>query len=73
MHVETHAEAATGFLRMAAQGEVQAAYDQFVGDHFRHHNPYFPGDRQSLLLAMQQSAEHEPNNSYMDSSRKSES
>jgi predicted SnoaL-like aldol condensation-catalyzing enzyme len=64
MHVETHAEAATGFLRMAAQGEVQAAYDQFVGDHFRHHNPYFPGDRQSLLLAMQQSAEHEPNNSF---------
>ena len=64
MHAETYAEAATAFLGMVVQGKVQAAYDQFVGGHFRHHNPYFPGDRQSLLLAMQQSAEREPNKSF---------
>lgn len=64
MRPKAHPEAATGFLRIAAQGEVQAAYDQFVGDHSRHRNPCFPGDRQSLLLAMQQSAEREPNKSF---------
>ncbi|MBA4388632.1 MAG: polyketide cyclase [Verrucomicrobia bacterium] len=65
MHTNTHAEAAAGFLRMVALGEVRAAYDKFVGDHFRHHNPYFQSDRQSLLLAMQQSAEREPNKSFV--------
>lgn len=64
MHLENPAETAVRFLRLAATGEVQAAYDQFVGEHFRHHCPYFPGDRESLLLAMQQSAERDPNKSF---------
>lgn len=29
-----------------------------------HHNAYFPGDRESLLAAMQESAESKPNKSF---------
>jgi uncharacterized protein YndB with AHSA1/START domain/predicted SnoaL-like aldol condensation-catalyzing enzyme len=45
--------AAARFLQQVASGEVQAAYDSFVAPDFIHHNPYFKGDRQSLLTAMQ--------------------
>jgi predicted SnoaL-like aldol condensation-catalyzing enzyme len=35
---------------------VRAAYDRYVHPQFRHHNPYFQGDRASLLNGMQASA-----------------
>lgn len=55
---------ATGFLRMCARGDVRAAYARYVADDFVHHNPWFAGDRESLLLAMEQSAAAEPNKSF---------
>ncbi len=60
----THAEIATEFLRMCARGDVRAAYDRHVAADFVHHNAWFPGDRESLLLAMEQSAAAEPNKSF---------
>jgi hypothetical protein len=51
---------ATDFLRMCSRGEVRAAYERYVADDFVHHNAYFAGDRESLLLAMEQSAAAEP-------------
>lgn len=59
-----NADSATEFLRMCARGEVRAAYDRFVAPDFVHHNAWFPGDRESLLLAMEQSAAAEPNKSF---------
>lgn len=64
MASSTNAEIATQFLCMAAQGDVQTAYDRFVAETFRHHNPYFPADRGSLLRAMQESSAREPNRSF---------
>ncbi|UWX04183.1 nuclear transport factor 2 family protein [Pseudoxanthomonas sp. NC8] len=55
---------ATTFLRMCAGGEVRAAFARFVAADFVHHNAWFPGDRQSLLEAMEQSAAGEPNKSF---------
>lgn len=46
-------ESAISFLKMAGTGDVRAAYDKFVAPDFLHHNPYFPGDRQSLMTAME--------------------
>lgn len=64
MDTQARSEAAADFLRLAARGDVQAAFDRYVDEAFQHHNPYFPGDRQALLLAMQQSAQGEPNRSF---------
>ncbi len=55
---------ATEFLRMCARGEVREAYDRYVAPNFVHHNAWFPGDRDSLLRAMEESAVVEPNKSF---------
>ena len=52
------------FLRMCARGEVREAYARHVADGFIHHNPWFPGDRQSLLEAMETAATSEPNKAF---------
>ncbi|HUH55808.1 MAG TPA: ester cyclase [Rhodanobacter sp.] len=58
------ADIATEFLSLCASGKVREAYDRHVAENFRHHNAYFPGDRDSLLTAMEQSAQSEPNKSF---------
>jgi predicted SnoaL-like aldol condensation-catalyzing enzyme len=64
MVTQRNSEIATEFLSMAASGKVREAYERHVADAFIHHNAYFPGDRESLLVAMEQSAESEPNKSF---------
>ncbi|WP_426445970.1 nuclear transport factor 2 family protein [Paenibacillus sp. S-38] len=54
-------EKAVSFLTLAASGSVQEAYRRYTGQGFRHHNPYFRGDADSLMLAMQESAAKNPN------------
>jgi predicted SnoaL-like aldol condensation-catalyzing enzyme len=49
-------ESAISFLRLASSGNVREAYEKYVHPQFRHHNPYFPGDRASLLAAMEDNA-----------------
>jgi predicted SnoaL-like aldol condensation-catalyzing enzyme len=49
-------EMAISFLRLASSGNVREAYEQYVHPQFRHHNPYVPGDRASLLAAMEENA-----------------
>lgn len=55
---------ATEFLKMAAAGDVADAFARHVAPEFKHHNPHFADDRQSLLDAMSQSAAAEPNKSF---------
>jgi predicted SnoaL-like aldol condensation-catalyzing enzyme len=59
-----NSDIAADFLRMCARGEVREAYDRYVSPDFVHHNAWFPGDRQSLLEAMEQGAAAEPNKSF---------
>ena len=47
---------AISFLRLASSGKVREAYNTYIHPQFRHHNPYFPGDRASLLAAMEENA-----------------
>ena len=56
-------EIAITFLKMASHGEVKSAYNQFISSDFIHHNPYFKGDRQSLLTAMEEAHQASPNRS----------
>ncbi|MFC3552262.1 nuclear transport factor 2 family protein [Lysobacter cavernae] len=63
MGTQRNSEIATEFLAMITSGSVREAYERHVADSFTHHNAYFPGDRESLLVAMEQSAASEPNKS----------
>lgn len=64
MTTQSNRDRAVDFLRLAASGQVDAAFEQYVADEFSHHNPYFPADRSALRDAMAQSAAAEPNKSF---------
>ena len=44
------------FLRLCATGKVREAYERFAAPNFRHHNPYFRGDADSLRKGMEEAA-----------------
>ena len=50
---------AISFLENAASGRVEEAY-ALVAPTFRHHNPYFPGDTESLKAGMADAHEKFP-------------
>ncbi|HWU78213.1 MAG TPA: nuclear transport factor 2 family protein [Rhodanobacter sp.] len=64
MPIQRNAEIAAEFLSMSASGKVREAYERYVAASFTHHNAYFPADRESLLVAMEQSAKSDPNKSF---------
>jgi predicted SnoaL-like aldol condensation-catalyzing enzyme len=58
-----HKESAISFLKLASSGEVHKAYEQFVSPKFIHHNPYYRGDRESLMTGMIEAHKASPNKS----------
>jgi predicted SnoaL-like aldol condensation-catalyzing enzyme len=57
-------DSAISFLRLASSGNVREAYNTYIHPQFRHHNPYFPGDRASLLAGMEENAVTFPQKEY---------
>lgn len=53
MATRTLKETAVDFLKRVVSGDVRGAYQTHVGPGFRHHNPYFPGDTNSLMKGME--------------------
>jgi predicted SnoaL-like aldol condensation-catalyzing enzyme len=53
-------DAAVSFLEMASTGKVDEAFLKFVGDGFKHHNPYFEGSAEALHAAMKENAVQNP-------------
>ena len=53
-------QVAIEFLQGAASGNVRQAYERHVAKDFRHHNPHFQGDADSLMVAMEQNAREHP-------------
>jgi predicted SnoaL-like aldol condensation-catalyzing enzyme len=60
MTTTSRKDAAISFLRLAGSGKVREAYQKYVGPNFRHHNPFFRGDAQSLMTAMEENAGNNP-------------
>lgn len=58
--IESSKEKAVSFLQLVASGEVREAYSRYIGTDFRHHNPFFRGDADSLMLAMEENATKNP-------------
>ena len=61
MRQQSLKEAAIEFMTLVASGKVPEAYERHIGQNFRHHNPYFRGDAQSLQTAMAENAAQNPN------------
>lgn len=57
---DTNKNAAVSFLKLASSGKVSEAYSKFVGDGFRHHNPFFEGSVESLQAGMEENARQNP-------------
>lgn len=58
---ESRKDLAVSFLQLASSGQARQAYRKYVHPRFRHHNPYFKGDRESLLAGMEESGAKFPN------------
>jgi predicted SnoaL-like aldol condensation-catalyzing enzyme len=52
---------AVSFLELASSGKVREAYAKYIGDGFRHHNPFFEGSSESLRAGMEENARQNPN------------
>ena len=57
----SHKETAVSFLQLIALGNIREAFENYIGPNFCHHNPYFRGDANSLMLAMEENAAVSPN------------
>lgn len=57
----TKKEIAQHFLKLASSGQPRKAFELYVSDHFKHHNAYYKGDRETLMLAMEQAHKESPN------------
>ncbi|HET9906124.1 MAG TPA: hypothetical protein VFQ23_05775, partial [Anaerolineales bacterium] len=60
MMTDQNKESAISFLKLASSGKVREAYAKFVGEGFRHHNPYFEGSAEALEVGMQENADQNP-------------
>jgi predicted SnoaL-like aldol condensation-catalyzing enzyme len=60
-NTEALKEKAVSFLQLVASGKVRDAYNQYIAPDFCHHNPYFRGDKESLMIAMEDNAVKNPN------------
>ena len=56
----TRKEMALAFLHAAASGNVRDAFQRHVATNFRHHNAFFKGDANSLMMAMAENAVKNP-------------
>jgi predicted SnoaL-like aldol condensation-catalyzing enzyme len=61
---KTLKEVATNFLLLASSGKVDEAYKSYVGQDFKHHNPYYKGDRESLMKGMEENSKSSPNKEF---------
>ncbi|QQR97544.1 MAG: nuclear transport factor 2 family protein [Sphingobacteriales bacterium] len=57
----TKKDIAQEFLKLSSKGESRIAFEFYVGDNFKHHNAYFKGDGNTLMLAMEENAQKNPN------------
>lgn len=56
----SHKQAALEFLQLCAAGVPREAFDAYAGPKFRHHNPHFPSDSESLIDGIAKNAAENP-------------
>lgn len=53
-------EKALDFLQLCAKGGSREAFKLYAGEGFIHHNAYFKGDADTLMIAMEEAAKKQP-------------
>ena len=61
MSTTDYKQMATDFLMLASKGKAREAFNKYVDKNFKHHNIYFKGDGESLMIAMEDNAKKNPN------------
>jgi predicted SnoaL-like aldol condensation-catalyzing enzyme len=61
MNTSDRKQIAIDFLMLASMGNSREAFSKYVGKNFKHHNIYFKGDSESLMIAMEENARKNPN------------
>ncbi|MEH6682714.1 MAG: nuclear transport factor 2 family protein [Sediminicola sp.] len=56
----TKKEIAQDFLKLASKGQSSKAFELYVSGDFKHHNAWFKGDGQTLMIAMEENAKKTP-------------
>lgn len=56
----TKKEIAQDFLKLASKGQSQKAFELYIADSFKHLNVWFKGDRETLMIAMEENAKKTP-------------
>ncbi len=57
----TKKEIAKDFLTRCAVGDSREAFKRYVATEFKHHNVYFKGDANTLMVAIEDAAKANPN------------
>ncbi len=60
----TNQEIAIKFIEMCALQSPKTAFAEYTNPNFKHHNQYFPGDRDSLMNAMMEADKDHPNKGF---------
>ena len=60
MSTNDYKQIATDFLMLASKGKSREAFSKYVSKNFKHHNIYFKGDGESLMIAMEENAKKNP-------------
>lgn len=60
----SHKETAVSFLTLVTSGKIREAYEQYIASGFKHHNPFFKGDIDSLMNGMEENDKQYPNKIY---------
>ena len=60
MSTNDYKQIATDFLMLAAKGKAREGLSKYVDNNFIHHNIYFKGDGESLMIAMKDNAKKNP-------------
>jgi predicted SnoaL-like aldol condensation-catalyzing enzyme len=59
--MKTLKESAVHFLNLTVSGQSREAFRLYAAENFKHHNAYFKGDGETLMLAMEENAKQHPN------------
>jgi predicted SnoaL-like aldol condensation-catalyzing enzyme len=61
MNKKDYKQMAIDFLMLSSNGNSREAFSKYIGNNFKHHNIYFKGDGESLMIAMEENARKNPN------------
>ena len=59
-----HTQIAIAFQKMVVAGQIQQSYEKYIAIDFRHHNPFFKGDRKSLMQGMEENHVQFPHKTF---------